>query len=382
MDVYPTRSVQVHALNHRNNALTITPFVRDRAGRATGHTNMEIRSSRPPSFSALRPSMGRRGSNASETGSVVTMASDFPEVGSSVGGGAAGSVSNNPSGAVPSTPLSNMNPPNNIPSSRRSSFSSSFAANSPLLAAQSGLRAGRSPSPAPLPAIRPSAATPSSVAPPLTAQSIHQKLYRDELATNFFRRLTFAPDGSLLLTPAGHIEEPFYPTHQQQQQHHLTEGEKVPGPKASGNDGKTTTPNDQKSTVYIYSRANLNRPPIAHLPGHQSTTVAVRFSPIFYELRNMSAGPLEPKKIILDKKNPEPVQVSLAMPPPPPPAKEGGTTTPQQQPQQSTGIFALPYRLMFVVAAQDSVLLYDTQQSGPIAIFKGLHYSSFTDVAW
>lgn len=96
----------------------------------------------------------------------------------------------------------------------------------------------------------------------------------------------------------------------------------------------------------------------------------------------MSAGPLEPKKIILDKKNPEPVQVSLAMPPPPPPAKEGGTTTPQQQPQQSTGIFALPYRLMFAVAAQDSVLLYDTQQSGPIAIFKGLHYSSFTDVAW
>jgi chromatin assembly factor 1 subunit B len=37
---------------------------------------------------------------------------------------------------------------------------------------------------------------------------------------------------------------------------------------------------------------------------------------------------------------------------------------------------------MYAVAAQDSVLLYDTQQSTPIAVFRGLHYSAFTDVAW
>jgi chromatin assembly factor 1 subunit B len=76
------------------------------------------------------------------------------------------------------------------------------------------------------------------------------------------------------------------------------------------------------------------------------------------------------------------------MPPPPPPSAAGapvkekiGPVAGSSQPQQA-GIFALPYRLMFAVAAQDSVLLYDTQQSGPIAIFKGLHYSAFTDVAW
>jgi chromatin assembly factor 1 subunit B len=271
--------------------------------------------------------------------------------------------------------LSNMNPPTNIPGSRRSSFSSA-AANSPLLTATTGLRAGRSPSPVPLPAIRPSTSM------PLTTQSMNQKLYRDELATNFFRRLTFAPDGSLLLTPAGQIEESIFPTP------FIPDGgdrDKVPGPKSSD----TSKPNDaSKSTVYIYARSNLNRPPIAHLPGHQSTTVAVRFSPIFYELRNITGPPAEPKKIILDKKNPDPVQVSLNMPPPPPPSAAGATVKEKigpvagsSQPQQA-GIFALPYRLMFAVAAQDSVLLYDTQQSGPIAIFKGLHYSAFTDVAW
>jgi len=221
---------------------------------------------------------------------------------------------------------------------------------------------------------------------PLTTQSMNQKLYRDELATNFFRRLTFAPDGSLLLTPAGQIEESIFPTPFIPDVGDKDK-DKVPGPKSS----EGPKPSDaSKSTVYIYARANLNRPPIAHLPGHQSTTVAVRFSPIFYELRNVTGPPAEPKKIILDKKNPEPVQVSLNMPPPPPPSsagaglkeKIGPTTTGGSQLPQQAGIFALPYRLMFAVAAQDSVLLYDTQQSGPIAIFKGLHYSAFTDVAW
>jgi len=37
--------------------------------------------------------------------------------------------------------------------------------------------------------------------------------------------------------------------------------------------------------VYIYSRANFARPPIAQLPGHKKASVAVRFSPILYELR-------------------------------------------------------------------------------------------------
>ncbi len=59
---------------------------------------------------------------------------------------------------------------------------------------------GRSPSPMPpLPAIR---APPS---PQLIAQT---RLYGDESFSSFFRRLTFSPDGGLLLTPSGHFEDP------------------------------------------------------------------------------------------------------------------------------------------------------------------------------
>lgn len=311
---------------------------------------MEIKNSRAPSFSMVRPSVARRSSTVSDAGSTVTMTSELPDAIAAPPGPS--SLSN----TVPSTSLSlsNMNPPSNKPSSRRSSFSSTAAANSPLLAARDSFRGGRSPSPAPLPAIRPA---------PLTAQSIHQKLYGDELATNFFRRLTFSPDGGLLFTPAGQIEEPHYPPAPASE-----DDASIPKP-------KTNTIEGSKSTVYIYSRANLARPPIAHLPGHRTTTVAVRFSPIFYDLRPLAdSGPIPPKKIILDKKNPAPIHVSIDMPPPPVPAQHAAPPP--------ASMFALSYRLMYAVAAQDSVLLYDTQQAGPIAIFKGLHYSAFTDVAW
>ncbi|KAJ9119150.1 hypothetical protein QFC22_003641 [Naganishia vaughanmartiniae] len=343
------RTVQVHAVSQRNNALSIHPATRDRSGKATPHAVMEIRNSRAPSFSMNRPSVARRSSTVSDAGSTATLISELPDPVM-----AAPNISSTNT-SVPATPLSNMNPPSNKPSSRRSSFSSTAATGSPMLVARDTFRGGRSPSPAPLPAIRPT---------PLTAQSINQKLYGDELATNFFRRLTFSPDGGLLLTPAGQIEDPHWPPVSTASEDDAS----IPKPKTNATEGS-------KSTVYIYSRANFARPPIAHLPGHKTTTVAVRFSPIFYDLRPMTDNtPVPPKKIILDKKNPTPIHVSIEMPPPPVPSPQSASAP--------ASMFALPYRLMYAVASQDSVLLYDTQQAGPIAIFKGLHYSAFTDVSW
>lgn len=147
-----------------------------------------------------------------------------------------------------------------------------------------------------------------------------------------------------------------------------------------------------KPTVYIYTRANLGRQPVAHLPGHKTSSVAIKFNPIFYDLRTGPA-PVEPKQVTLDKADQQPVHVSLSMPPPPVPNKEKeGTPTaaaaaaaapPMGNERNSLGsVFALPYRLVYAVACQDSVLLYDTQQAGPIAIFRGLHYAGFNDIAW
>ncbi|EDR10655.1 chromatin assembly complex 1 subunit B/CAC2 [Laccaria bicolor S238N-H82] len=135
---------------------------------------------------------------------------------------------------------------------------------------------------------------------------------RPRIFTNFFRRLTFSPDGGLLLTPAGQFEDPSFTT------------TSTPATAAA------TSP---ASSVYIYSRANFARPPIAQLPGHKKASVAVRFSPILYELRHGS-------------------------------------------------VFALPYRMLFAVVTMDTVAIYDTQQAGPVCLLTKLHYDEFTDMTW
>lgn len=202
-----------------------------------------------------------------------------------------------------------------------------------------------------------------------------QRIYGEEGVTRFFRRLTFSPDGSLLLTPAGQIEDQLFKGSPMLMGRTLSHDGDLPLPKAKNADGG-------KPTVYIYSRANLAKAPVAHLPGHKTSSVAIRFSPIFYDLRTSSTSSNgEPKQVTLDRNVPGPVHVSLSMPPPPPPS----TTEKEKEKEKERpigSVFALPYRLLYAVACQDAVLLYDTQQSGPIAIFKGLHYAGFTDVAW
>jgi chromatin assembly factor 1 subunit B len=339
-------------------------------------TRMEIRHSRTSSIpSGSRPNFNRRGSNVSEAGSAITTASEFTEPAqplsrhlAAFNGGAP--MTPSASASIPTTPQL-MDPPITKPGSRRSSFSGSQAANSPSLSTTAFHgRTGRSPSPIPpLPAIR---------QPSTSTQATMQRLYGEEGVTRFFRRLTFSPDGSLLLTPAGQIEDQLFkgsPMLMNRTLSHDGDLGIVPVPKPKNADGG-------KPTVYIYSRANLSKAPVAHLPGHKTSSVAIRFSPIFYDLRTgTGTGSNEPKSVMLDRNVPGPIHVSLSMPPPPPP-KDSDKGKEKEKEKAIGSIFALPYRLLYAVACQDAVLLYDTQQSGPIAIFKGLHYAGFTDVAW
>jgi chromatin assembly factor 1 subunit B len=137
-----------------------------------------------------RPRMFRRESTASDTESVITTLSEqIKEEGvlPSVSGTTQHqNVPLTPATSIASTPSQSMFPPPPMdkPSSRRSSFSGSNAPSSPALYA----RYARSPSPLPaLPAIRSSNPSPS------TWNTV--RLYGDEGFTNFFRRLTFSPDG-------------------------------------------------------------------------------------------------------------------------------------------------------------------------------------------
>ena len=44
--------------------------------------------------------------------------------------------------------------------------------------------------------------------------------------------------------------------------------------------------------------------------------------------------------------------------------------------------FPFPYRIIYAVATQESVLLFDTQQPSPFAIISNIHYTRLTDISW
>ncbi|EPX73786.1 CAF assembly factor complex subunit B [Schizosaccharomyces octosporus yFS286] len=93
-------------------------------------------------------------------------------------------------------------------------------------------------------------------------------------------------------------------------------------------------------TVYIFTRPSILRQPVASLTGFSKPAIAVRFSPKLYELR----------------------QVSKHSPP--------------------SSCIALPYRMIFAIACQDAVYVYDTQYCKPFYRAANLHYSTLTDLAW
>ncbi|CAL1269936.1 unnamed protein product [Larinioides sclopetarius] len=141
--------------------------------------------------------------------------------------------------------------------------------------------------------------------------AIKARLFFDDTLTSYFRRLTFTPDGELLIVPSGILER---------------EEAKF------------------QNTTYIFSRHAPNKPAI-QLPTGDKYTVAVRCNPLLYKLRA--------------------------------PSKEGDNKENRTKP-----MIDLPYRMVFAVAACDSVLLYDTEQLLPFAYVSNIHYTHLTDLSW
>ncbi|KAK5024083.1 Chromatin assembly factor 1 subunit [Exophiala sideris] len=271
-----------------------------------------------------------------------------------------------PAPSNPGTPLTTplpMDPPV-LASSRRSSFGSSPS-----------FRRSASPAPSlPLPAVRPEISSPSlNAAMGLAVKNTN--IYHNETMTSFFRRLSFSPEGSLLFTPAGHYKQAF--------------------PSAAD---PIKSSEDISNTVYIYTRAGFNKPPVAHLPGHKKPSVAVKCSPILYTLRSASKPtnhitidtssaseeiPLLPEAITQGSSTfmePPPLLSSTsnleAMSAPSP------RTVPDSESTNATPAFALPYRMVYAVATQDAVFVYDTQQMTPLCVVSNLHYATFSDLTW
>lgn len=89
------------------------------------------------------------------------------------------------------------------------------------------------------------------------------------------------------------------------------------------------------NTAYIFSRKDFSRPAL-QLPGATKPVVAVRFCPLIFALHT----------------------------------------------ENSDALFKLPYRLVFAIATLNSLYIYDTESSTPLAIFAGIHYAAITDIAW
>lgn len=390
-------SVHIHRIHQSKGEIDFIPH--GRSERLTFHGG----GSRHPSFDAscARPNMARQDSTAlSDAGSVFDSAASDHGVDDSAASVSTGVPAGplTPSASMPGTPAMPSTASMKPPSSRRSSMSSSVAASPPPPSS----RFARSPSP--LPAIRPNSQPPTAP----TRPAVTNKLYGDESYTHYFRRLTFSPDGALLLTPAGQIESSLLAPSLIAAVGADTEGA------SSSKECKPKRPaaatDATKPTVYIYSRANLSNGPIAHLPGQRTASVAVRFNPILYDLRDGMTAVRSPKTIVVDEKSADEVKVrmydaveaAVVKDDPPanaeassssapllsgaPPVTNPHLLSPSPSPAppalSASSTFALPYRMYFAVATQDAVLLYDTQQTSPIAIFVGLHYAGFTDLTW
>ncbi|XP_027205532.2 chromatin assembly factor 1, p105 subunit [Dermatophagoides pteronyssinus] len=89
-----------------------------------------------------------------------------------------------------------------------------------------------------------------------------------------------------------------------------------------------------ENCVHVFERKSLNRPSFYLSTGKFS--VAVKCCPVVFELR-------------------------------------------QDEP---TNVFNIPYRIVFAVATEDSVLFYDSQQAIPFGHVSNLHYLRLTDLSW
>lgn len=150
-------------------------------------------------------------------------------------------------------------------------------------------------------------------------------LYHPETLQSFFRRLAFSPDGALLVTPLGVFRD--------------------------------SDDDPCLHTVYIYTRAGLNHPPVCHVPGLPKAAVAVAFSPVLYESGEAQRD--------TDREGTE---------------KDGETTT--EQGPKPAPVFLLPYKMVFAVATHDAVYIYDTESLQPLAALCNLHYLTVTDLCW
>lgn len=169
---------------------------------------------------------------------------------------------------------------------------------------------------------------------PVVAPNV--RLFHDDTFPSFYRRLDYSPDGELLVVPSGVLDI----------------------------EGETS---DSLHCTYIFSTSNYSKP-VVYLPGKEFS-VAARFSPIKYELRPVARVNGIKRS---NHSNISPSDRTCEIDP-----------EPELKPwEKYQTIFCLPYRMIYAVATQNSIMLHDTQQAEPFARISRLHYIGLNDLTW
>lgn len=100
------------------------------------------------------------------------------------------------------------------------------------------------------------------------------------------------------------------------------------------------------NTVYVFARSDLSEPAY-YLPIGEKPSLVIRFCPMFFKLQTPGAN------------------------------DDGSSKEEFEEP-----LISLPYRMVFAVATQKAILLYDTQRSAPFAHISNIHYTRLSDLTW
>jgi len=103
--------------------------------------------------------------------------------------------------------------------------------------------------------------------------------------------------------------------------------------------GQWSDAEDAKPTNAAFVYNLRKKEPVVRLQVERAA-IAVRFCPVLFELRKTRQGAIASKMI------------------------------------------DLPYRMVFAVATEDAVVIYDTQQTLPLALAAGIHYHQLSDLTW
>jgi hypothetical protein len=176
-------------------------------------------------------------------------------------------------------------------------------------------------------------------------RNIGINLFADSNVPSSFRRLSFSPDGSLLIVPAG--------VYRPQQQQQLPSSSTTGGAKASpslsassssANSVKEKDNNNNTSAqsycTHIFKRGHFSTP-VLSLMGPDDPSVAIRCCPRLFKLMKNKNGS-----------------------------------------EEEESLFEGKYRMIFAVITITSILIYDTQHPFPLLKLRGLHYAPMNDATW